>query len=252
MPLDGAPVVKRFTQGSDGLLDIWSEERGSLIASNMASSQSISDPLLDTGPAVPADLASYVGYMPMGPISPVGLNPYGYSYLYPSYSGFSPYPSLAMMAIPAYRPVTSMMLYVPRYGFHRDLHGSTDVSERPGDRVDSASGIRIAPGDNPASGWWNRTRGRPPVNKGAGQRPTPHRRVGLWSAVRQGRSDPGSLLCSTQPREVFHKRLFRVVTRIGFGDCPQLGVRTEHEVDTGTGPLEFTGCAVAPLIHTIG
>jgi hypothetical protein len=116
MPLDGAPVVKRFTQGSDGLLDIWSEERGSLIASNMASSQSISDPLLDQGPAVPADLASYIGYMPMGPIAPMGLNPYGYSYLYPSYSGFSPYPSLAMMAIPAYRPVTSMMLYVPRYG----------------------------------------------------------------------------------------------------------------------------------------
>jgi hypothetical protein len=114
MPLDGAPVVKRFTQGSDGLLDIWSEERGSLIASNMVNSQSISDPLLDTGPAVPADLASYVGYMPMGPISPVGLNPYGYSYLYPSYSAFSPYPSLAVMALPAYRPPT--FLYVPRYG----------------------------------------------------------------------------------------------------------------------------------------
>ena len=65
MPLDGAPVVKRFTQGSDGLLDIWSEERGSLIASNMVNSQSISDPLLDTGPAVPADLASYIGYVPM-------------------------------------------------------------------------------------------------------------------------------------------------------------------------------------------
>jgi hypothetical protein len=116
MPLDGAPVVKRFTQGSDGLLDIWSEERGSLIASNMVNSQSISDPLLDNGPAVPADLASYVGYMPMATIAPLGVNPYGYSYLYPSYSAFSPYPGLAVMAIPAFRPVTVM--YIPRYGYN--------------------------------------------------------------------------------------------------------------------------------------
>jgi hypothetical protein len=120
MPLDGAPVVKRFTQGSDGLLDIWSEERGSLISSNMANSQSISDPLLDNGPAVPADLASYIGYMPMTTIPALGLNaglnPYGYSYLYPSYSGFSPYPSLAILTYPAIRR-SSTLLYVPRYGY---------------------------------------------------------------------------------------------------------------------------------------
>lgn len=116
MPLDGAPVVKRFTQGSDGLLDIWSEERGSLISSNMANSQSISDPLLDTGPAVPADLASLIGYMPMTTMPPLGLNPYGYSYLYPNYSGFSPYPSLVVaMAYPAVR--TASYLYTPRYGY---------------------------------------------------------------------------------------------------------------------------------------
>jgi hypothetical protein len=115
MPLDGAPVVKRFTQGSDGLLDLWSEERGSLIASNMVNSQSISDPLLDNGPGVPADLASYVGYMPMGTMPPVGYNPYGYSYLYPNYSGFSPYPSLAVMAFAPVRP--TRILYVPRYGY---------------------------------------------------------------------------------------------------------------------------------------
>src|SRR5579863_8499593 len=99
MPLDGAPVVKRFTEGSDGLLDLWSEERGSLIASNLTNSQSISDPLLDTGPGVPADLASYIGYMPLA-MPPVGLNGYpgvngypgltGYGYGY--YPGlFSPY-----------------------------------------------------------------------------------------------------------------------------------------------------------------
>jgi hypothetical protein len=125
MPLDGAPVVKRFTQGSDGLLDIWSEERGSLIASNMVNSQSISDPLLDQGPAVPADLASYIGYMPAGamPLPPLGVNPYGYSYLYPSYSGFSPYPSLMVMAVPAYR--TASYLYTPRYGYTSIYTGRT-------------------------------------------------------------------------------------------------------------------------------
>jgi hypothetical protein len=115
MPLDGAPVVKRFTEGSDGLLDIWSEERGSLISSNMANSQSITDPLLDTGPAVPADLASLIGYMPITTMPPLGLNPYGYSYLYPNYSGFSPYPSLMVMAWPAIR--TASYLYTPRYGY---------------------------------------------------------------------------------------------------------------------------------------
>jgi hypothetical protein len=130
MPLDGAPVVKRFTQGSDGLLDLWSEERGALIASNMLNSQSISDPLLDTGPAVPADLASYIGYMPMATMPPVGLNPYGYSYLYPSYTAFSPYPSLAMVALaPFRRPWTTYMPYTPRVGYGSVYSG---VYSRPG------------------------------------------------------------------------------------------------------------------------
>jgi hypothetical protein len=124
MPLDGAPIVKRFTQGADGLLDLWSEERGSLIASNMINSQSISDPLLDNGPAVPADLAALVGYMPVGPLPAVGVNPYGYSFLYPSYSGFSPYPSLAVLAWPAMR--TASYRYTPRYGY------SSLYSSRPG------------------------------------------------------------------------------------------------------------------------
>jgi hypothetical protein len=124
MPLDGAPVVKRFTQGSDGLLDLWSEERGSLIASNMLNSQSISDPLLDNGPAVPADLASYIGYMPMVTMPLVGTNPYGYSYLYPNYTAFSPYPSLAVLAYAPLRPAY-LTLYAPRYGY-------ASIYSRPG------------------------------------------------------------------------------------------------------------------------
>jgi hypothetical protein len=146
MPLDGAPVVRRFTEGSDGLLDIWSEERGSLIASNLTNSQSISDPLLDNGPGVPDDLASYIGYMPMptmaaippGGMSPYGMYPYGvnpygyYNYLYPNYSGFSPYPSLVVAMAPLR---TASYLYTPRYGY------SSIYSVRP--RFPSGLGIGV-------------------------------------------------------------------------------------------------------------
>ncbi len=101
LPLDGSTVVKRFTQGSDGLLDLWSEERGELIASNMVNSQTITDPLLDSGPDVPADLSSYIGYVPLATIPSVGVSSpgsglglgYGYDY---GYSTLNPalYPSL--------------------------------------------------------------------------------------------------------------------------------------------------------------
>src|SRR6266478_2129538 len=50
-------------------------------------------------------------------------------------------------------------------------------------------------------------------------------------------------------REVLHKRLLRVVARIDFRECPELGVRTEDKVDTGAGPLDFARRAVAPLKH---
>ena len=88
MPLDGASVVKRFTEGSDGLLDLWAEERHSLIASNLSNSQSIYDPLVDSGPDGSADylssLGAYGGYIPMAGLPPVyGYNAYGYNaYVY--------------------------------------------------------------------------------------------------------------------------------------------------------------------------
>src|ERR1700728_4178485 len=53
-------------------------------------------------------------------------------------------------------------------------------------------------------------------------------------------------------REVLHKRLLRVVTGIDLGDCPELGVRTEHQVDTGCGPLRFARRTIAPLIYAFG
>src|ERR1035441_2093726 len=52
--------------------------------------------------------------------------------------------------------------------------------------------------------------------------------------------------------EVLHKRLLRVVTCVGFRDCPELGVRTEDKVDTGAGPLDFARRAIAPLKHVFG
>ncbi len=100
MPLDGAPVVKRFTEGSDGLLDIWADERHSLIASNLLNSQSIYDPLLDSGSGGSGDylssLGAYGGYIPMAGLPTVMGSYYGYSpygsnaYGYNAY-GYNPY-----------------------------------------------------------------------------------------------------------------------------------------------------------------
>jgi hypothetical protein len=102
----------------------------------MVNSQSISDPLLDTGPAVPADLASYIGYMPVPTITPLGVNsyglnpygvnPYGYGYgsQYPNYPGFAAYPSLLGMTYPAARRAS--YLYAPRVGY------TSIYSVRPG------------------------------------------------------------------------------------------------------------------------
>jgi hypothetical protein len=139
MPLDGSTIAKRFTQGTDGLLDIWSEERGSLIASNMINSQSISDPLLDNGTAVPDDLASFIGYGGLPP-SAGGLSTYGSGvayptypaygypgygypgYGYPGYYGLTPYPNLATLLIPAYRRPTSILLYSPRTAYSGSIY----------------------------------------------------------------------------------------------------------------------------------
>lgn len=121
-PLDGAPVVKRFTQGSDGLLDLWSEERGSLIASNMVNSQSISDPLLDSGPGVPDDLSSYIGYVPLAAIQGSGADPYGYGGSPYGYGNMMPYPGVMPGFYPGFgisalgfAPYpTAAFLYTPR------------------------------------------------------------------------------------------------------------------------------------------
>lgn len=102
LPLDGASIVRKFTDGSDNLLDLWSDERKTLIASNLTDSQNIGDPLLDSATMLPGD-AAYLGYVPLasyppligqptaGPIMVGGYPTYGYPYGYSPYSIYSPY-----------------------------------------------------------------------------------------------------------------------------------------------------------------
>src|SRR5271167_2218463 len=50
--------------------------------------------------------------------------------------------------------------------------------------------------------------------------------------------------------KVLHKGLLCIVRRIDFGDGPKLGVRTEDQVHTGSGPLYFVRRAIAPIEGT--
>ena len=53
-------------------------------------------------------------------------------------------------------------------------------------------------------------------------------------------------------REVFHKLLLRVRARIDFRESTQLRVRTEDQVDAGSGPLDLVRLPVAPFVHAFG
>ena len=49
--------------------------------------------------------------------------------------------------------------------------------------------------------------------------------------------------------EVLDKLLLRVRASIDLGQSPELGVRTEDEIDTRPGPLDFASLAIAPFKH---
>ena len=49
--------------------------------------------------------------------------------------------------------------------------------------------------------------------------------------------------------KVVQELLLRVHTSVDFRQGPELGVRTEDEVDTGACPLEFARCAITTLEH---
>ena len=108
LPLHGAPIVRAFTDGSDGALDLWSDERHTMIAANLDDAQHIGNPLTDPDPdPTMAGNYGYPGYIPMlgypGVVGPYpggvyptlgygmpgygmpGYNPYGI------YSPYSPY-----------------------------------------------------------------------------------------------------------------------------------------------------------------
>ncbi len=131
MPLDGSSVVRQFTDNGDGLLDIWSDERQSLIASNMLSSQSISDPLLDTGSTDAgsdylAALGPYAGYIPLATVPPSMGGYYGYGsvvyspFVYPTYGYGYPVVGYSIVGAPLYGLVrstsTGLGIYRPGLG----------------------------------------------------------------------------------------------------------------------------------------
>jgi len=49
--------------------------------------------------------------------------------------------------------------------------------------------------------------------------------------------------------EVEAVKVLGVLTSVDFRQGPELGVRTEDEVDTGAGPLEFAALAITTLEH---
>jgi hypothetical protein len=129
VPLDGATIVKRFTEGSDDLLDIWSDERHFMIASSLSNAQGFTNPAdADSGDSQTADaagLGAYLGYVPAATIPPAPIaplagiyNPYNNPYNpgmlglgYGTYLGFGMYP-----AYPFYYPTA---IYYPSSEFLR-------------------------------------------------------------------------------------------------------------------------------------
>jgi hypothetical protein len=102
-PLDGASIVKRFTEGSDDLLDIWSDERHFMIASSLSNAQAITDPATtDDSQVAGGDLGAYLGYIPPATIAPAPIAPLAGIYSpypagllglgYGSYAGIGIYP----------------------------------------------------------------------------------------------------------------------------------------------------------------
>ena len=49
--------------------------------------------------------------------------------------------------------------------------------------------------------------------------------------------------------KVMQKLLLGVLTSVDFRQGPELGVRTEDEIDTGAGPFKFARCAITSLEH---
>jgi hypothetical protein len=138
LPLDGATIVRRFTEGSDNLLDLWSDERHSLIASNLIDASNIGDPLLDSDTMMPGDSA-YLGYVPLASYPPLIGRPYTGPIVvggYPSY-GYSPY---GYSPYSIYSPYSAFVIYGGLYG-GRGYGSIYSGSIRPGGLGGFSSGL---------------------------------------------------------------------------------------------------------------
>lgn len=125
LPLSGAAIVRRFTEGSDNLLDLWSDERHMLIASNITDAQSYGDPLTDPDPdPTIAGNYPYPGYIPLLGYPPlVGTNNPGGSgvgygtAVYSTYGVYSPYSPYGVYGGLGYGVYTPLYMRTVRPGF---------------------------------------------------------------------------------------------------------------------------------------
>ena len=134
------------------MLDIWADERSSLISDKMVNSQSVTDPLTDNGPDLSADLTAplgpYAGYIPLAAAPTIvgggyaygggyGYGPYGLGLGYSSYGfglGFTPIYAGAIYASPIYPRfgVPAYATYPRPLGVTGPRYGSTSVfANRP-------------------------------------------------------------------------------------------------------------------------
>jgi hypothetical protein len=121
IPLDGASIVKRFTAGSDDLLDIWSDERHFMIASSLSNAQSVTDPAnTDDSQVASGDLGAYLGYIPPAAIAPAPIAPLAGIY--------SPYPA-GLLGL-GYGTYAGIGIY-PSYIYSGVYLGSPRYSRRP-------------------------------------------------------------------------------------------------------------------------
>jgi len=150
-PLDGSSVVQKMSDGSDDLLDIWSQQRNRLIYFNLASTQNIADPQDDPAmtdpdptyaagalgayPGYSAGLNGWPGYVPLATIPPLTSNMYLNPYVGVYYGGY-PYGMYGSVMPLVYRTVThSGPGYISGYRFAPVYPGGLNtyrgISTRP-------------------------------------------------------------------------------------------------------------------------
>lgn len=140
--LNGAPVVRRMTDGTDDALDLWSQQRNRLIYLSLANDRNILDPGTADSAAGDTDLSAWLGYMPPAAILPL-TGGYG-AVNTPGYGYYSPWSALAFYG-PAYGvyPLGYPVLGYPGFGYGGGAVGAYGMSVRYG--YQSVPGYRYTP-----------------------------------------------------------------------------------------------------------